>query len=90
MAWLFLFSVFLHRNVVQSFPVFTFNDTSSSPTATPSYIYLVNDLNLPDKFILCTSVKQARFDDIGFFVISGKDSGEWLTTQLTLSNKKHG
>ena len=83
MAWLFLLSVFLHWNVVQSFPVFVFNDTSSSPTATPSYAYLVNDLKIPDKFILCTSAKQARFDDVGFYVISGKDSAEWLTAQLS-------
>ena len=33
-------------------------------------------------FTLCTSVKQARYDDVGFYVISGKDSGEWLTTQF--------
>ena len=83
MMWLLLFSLIIHCKVVQPFPVFTFNGTSSTSTPTPSYAYLVNDVDLPDKFILCTSVKQARFDDVGFYVISGKDSGEWLTTQFT-------
>ena len=80
MMWLLLFSLIIHCKVVQLFPVFTFNGTSPSSTPTPSYAYLVNDVDLPDKFILCTSVKQARFDDVGFYVISGKDSKEWLST----------
>ena len=88
MMWLLLFSLIIHCKVVQPFPVFTFNGTSPTSTANLSYAYLVNDLDLPDKFILCTSVKQARFDDVGFYVISGKDSGEWLTTQLITSSKE--
>ena len=80
--WLLIILLVSHCNAAQPFQVFTFNGTSSTSTPTPSYAYLVNDLDLFDKFILCTSVKQARFDDVGFYVISGKDSGEWLTTQL--------
>ena len=83
MMWLLLLSLLFHCNAVQPFPVFTFNDTFSTPTPTPSYAYLVNNLDLPDKFILCTSVKQARFDSVGFYVISGKDSDEWFSTQLS-------
>ena len=86
--WPLLLLLISNYNFVQPFPVFTFNGTSSSSTPTPSYAYLVNDLDLPDKFILCTSVKQARFDDVGFYVISGKDSGEWLTTELKTFGKE--
>ena len=88
MIWLLLMSAFSHCNGAQPFPVFTFNGTSPTSTQTPSYAYLVNDVDLPDKFILCTSVKQPRFDDVGFYVIAGKDSGEWLATQFsTFSNE---
>ena len=83
MMWLLIILLVSHCNAAQPFQVFTFNGTSSTSTPTPSYAYLVNDVDLPDKFILCTSVKQARFDDVGFYVISGKNSGEWLTTQFT-------
>ena len=83
MIWHLILLLFSQCNVVQPFPVFTFNGTSPTSTSTPSYAYLVNDLDLPDKFILCTSVKQARFDDVGFYVISVKNSGEWLITQFT-------
>ena len=81
--WLLILLLFSNSNVVHPFPVFTFNGTFSSPTATPSYAHLVNNIDLPDTFILCTSVKQARFDDVGFYVISGEDSGDWLTTQFS-------
>ena len=83
MMWLLILLLLSYCNVLQTFHVFTFNGTSPTSTANLSYAYLVNDVDLPDKFILCTSVKQARFDDVGFYVISGKDSGEWLTTQFT-------
>ena len=83
MMWLLLFSLIIHCKVVQLFPVFTFNGTSPTSNANLSYAYLVNDLDLLDEFILCASVKQARFDDVGFYVISGNDSKEWLTTQLS-------
>ena len=73
MMWLLILSLLFLCNVVQPFPVFTFNGTSSISTATSSYAYLVNNLDLPDKFVLCTSVKQARFDDVGFYVISGRE-----------------
>ena len=82
MKRLLLFSLIIHCKVVQPFPVFNFNGTSPTSSASPSYAYLVKDVHLSEKFILCTSVKQARFDDVGFYLISGKDSGEWLTTEL--------
>ena len=83
MMWLLLFSLIIHCKVVQPFPVFTFNGTSPTSTPTPSYAHLVNDVDLSDSFTLCTSVKQARFNDVGFYVISGEDSKEWLTAQFS-------
>ena len=89
MMWHLILLLFSQCNVVQPFPVFTFNGTSPTSTPTPSYAYLVNDVDLPDKFILCTSVKQARFDDVGFYVISGKDSeAETSTANFFLRNSE--
>ena len=44
-----------------AFPVFIFDGTSQL-TGSPSFFTLVKDVRLPDVFILCLSVKQARFD----------------------------
>ena len=74
-------SMLLNSIVIHAFPIFTFNGTSDS-SATPSFASLVNDVDLPDIFILCSSSKQARFDDVGFYSIAGKDSGAWLTIQF--------
>ena len=88
MMWCLLLSLPFHCDDVQPFPVFTFNGTSPTSTPTPSYAHLVKDVDLPEKFILCMSIKHARFDDVGFFVMSGKDSGEWVTPHLrTFSNE---
>ena len=61
--------------------MFTFNGTTGS-SHTSSFATLVSDVNLPDTFILCSSSKQARFDDVGFLSISGKHSGEWLVVEF--------
>ena len=79
--WLLFLPILLHNFVIQAFPVFTFNGTSDS-SATPSFAFLVSEVDLPDIFILCSSVKQARFDDVGFFSITGKDTREWLRVNL--------
>ena len=65
-----------------AFPIFTFESTPTS-TATPSYAKLVKDVQLPDdSFILCSSVKQARFEDLSYFSIAGNNSQEWLKIRL--------
>ena len=75
----------LHCSV--AFPVFTFNDTSTSQE-TLSYAYLAKEVPLPDIFTLCTSVKQARFDGNRFFSIIGKDSRDWMLMRFkTFSNE---
>ena len=76
--WLLFLSIFLQSFVIQAFPVFTFTGTSSDSSENASFSYLEADVDLPDTFILCSSVKQARFDDVGFLSVSGKDSLEWL------------
>ena len=66
---------------VDAFPVFTFSDTFYPP-APPSFASLSRNVELPDTFILCSSSKQARFDDLGFYTILGADGGEWLTIRF--------
>ena len=76
--WLLFLPTLLQSLEIQAFDVFTFNGTSDS-SATPSFAYyMVDDVNLPDKFILCSSIKLATFDDVSFFSIAGKDKWEWL------------
>ena len=76
--WLLFLPIFLQSKVTEAFPVFTFTGTSSDSSENLSFAYLEADVKLPDTFILCSSVKQARFDDVGFLSVSGKDSLEWL------------
>ena len=76
----FLLSLLLHSVVTEAYPVFTFNGTSSRKE--PSFAYLVKDVDLPERFSLCSSVKQARFDDVGFYTIDGEDSVEWLSMEF--------
>ena len=84
--WPLFVSLLLNSFVIQAFPVFTFNGTPDS-LATPSFAYLVSDVELPDTFIICSSIKQARFDDVSFYSISGKDSLEWMRVEFrTYSN----
>ena len=62
-------------------PVFTFNGSLVS-AAPPSYAFLDKELHLPDNFILCLSLKQARFDDVGFISVAGNDSREWMKMKV--------
>ena len=74
--WFLILPVLLHCSV--AFQVLTFNGTSSSKGAL-SIAYLVEELQIPDIFILCASAKQARFDKVGFISVSGKDSQDgWM------------
>ena len=84
MMWILSVTVLLPA--VVAFPVFTFNESSSSKPA-PSFADLAKDVDLPNSFILCSSVKHARFDDVGFFYIAGKDSRDWLRVRFLTSSK---
>ena len=84
--WLLFFSLLLNSFVIQAFPVFTFNGTTDS-SATPSFANFNADFNLPDTFILCSSIKQARFDDVSFCSIAGKDSLEWMRVEFRTYSK---
>ena len=84
--WLLILSILCQRLVIQAIPVYTFN--GSSIASQPSFAYLVKEVQLPDAFILCSSVKQARFDDVSFWLVSGQDSLEWMRMDFrTFSNK---
>ena len=90
-VWLFLISTFLQSLV--AFPVFTYNGTAASQGAS-SIAILETEVELPDSFIFCASVKQARFDDTRFYSLAGRDSRQWMkmrfrtfpdATKLTLN-----
>ena len=70
-----------------SFPVFSFK-SSTSAQKSPSYAYLAENVPLPDTFVLCSSIKQARFDDVGFYTINGKDSEEWFGMEFRTYSKE--
>ena len=79
-----LFFLLLNTSAVYALPVFTFNFTIDDPSTSPSFASfdLVTDLNLPQTFTLCSSIKQAMFDDVGFYTVFGEDSSEWLTVKF--------
>ena len=74
-VWLFLISTFLQSLV--ALPVFTYNGTAASQGAS-SIAILDTEVELPDSFIFCASVKQARFDDTRFYSLAGRDSRQWM------------
>ena len=75
--WSPLLFILLYSFMVEAFPVFSF-DSNASPQKPPSYAFLVEEVLLPDNFVLCSSAKQAMFDDVGFYTINGNDSQEWV------------
>ena len=77
--WLLL--LLLPNLDIHAFPVFSFHGPTDS-SATPSFASLVSEVDLLDNFILCFSIKQARFDDISFLSIFGKDSNEWMRMEF--------
>ena len=79
--WLLFLPILLHVFVIQAIQVFTFNATPES-SSTTSFASLVSEVDLPDTFILCSSIKQARFDHVGFYIIPGKDSFEWMRVEF--------
>ena len=83
--WTFLLPLLFDSLVVQAYPVFTFKSTLRK---SPSFTFLAKDIHLPENFILCSSIKQARFDDVGFYTIDGQDSQQWLEMEFqTFSNE---
>ena len=70
--------LFFNFIVVEAFPVFTF-DGFLDPSETPSFASLVGDIKLPDNFIVCSSSKEATFNQVGLYTILGEDSRDWLT-----------
>ena len=84
--WFLFLSLLLNSLRIQAFPVFTFNGTND-PSETPSFAFLDADVNLPETFILCSSVKQARFDYVSFCSIAGKNSLEWMRVEFRTYSK---
>ena len=84
--WVLILSLLLNSFVIQAFPVFTFNGTIG-PSGSSSFTYLATDVKLPDTFIICSSIKQARFDDASFYSISGNDSLEWMRVKFHTYSK---
>ena len=80
-----VFLIVLNSFMVEAFPVFSFNGITS-PQKSPSYAFLVEEVLLPDNFVLCSSIKQAMFDDVGFYTINGNDSQEWLGMEFRTSS----
>ena len=77
--WPSLLFILLYSFMVEAFPVFSFTG-NTSPQKPPSYAFLVEEVLL-DNFVLCSSTKQAMFDDVGFYTINGNDSQEWLAAR---------
>ena len=82
MLWVLFFPILLQILVVECFPIFNFNSSCSTSTATSSYAFLAKDMDLPSGFIFCSSIKQARYDHIGFFSVDGRDSPDWMRMQF--------
>ena len=78
-----LLLVFLLFNgfAIQAFEVFTY-DVHWGDSIAPSYASLSRDVNLPESFILCTSSKEATFNDVGMYSIYGEDSTEWMIMSI--------
>ena len=72
---------------IDSFPVFSYK-SSTVAKKSPSYAFLTENVPLPDTFVLCSSIKQARFDDVGFYTINGKDSEEWFGLEFRTYSKE--
>ena len=77
-----LISFLFYGFLVEAYPVFTFDSTPSPEEKSLSYAFLARDVQLPENFILCSSIKQARFDDAGFYTLNGQDSQQWLAMEF--------
>ena len=68
----------LQSSSAKAFPVFTFTETFYPP-ASPSFASLTRNVELPNTFTLCSSSKQARFNNRGSFSVLGADGRQWLS-----------
>ena len=73
--WTLLTLILKISSSVEAFSVFTFSETFYPPSP-PSFASLTRSIELPDAFILCSSSKQARFDDRGFYSVLGEDGSQ--------------
>ena len=73
--------IFFDFVAVQAFPVFTF-DGFLDHSETPSFASLAADVKLPDNFIVCSSSKEATFNEVGLYSIHGENSRDWLTLSI--------
>ena len=81
MVILLLVFLLLNGFAIQAFEVFTY-DVYWGNSIGPSYASLSHDVNLPESFILCTSSKEATFNDVGMYSIYGEDSIEWMIMSI--------
>ena len=70
--------LFFNYIAVQAFPVFSF-DGFLDHSESPSFASFVGDVKLPNNFIVCSSSKEATFNEDGLYTIIGKESKAWLT-----------
>ena len=63
--------LFVNNIVVQAFPVFT-SDGSLDHLEAPSFASLVGDVKLPETSIVCSSSKEATFNEVGLYTIFGE------------------
>ena len=73
MVILLLVFLLLNGFAIQASEVFTY-DVHWSDSIAPSYASLSRDVNLPESFILCTSSKEATFNDVGMYSLV---AGAW-------------
>ena len=66
---------------IQSFPVFSY-DGSLDHSEGPSFASLAADVKLPDNFIVCSSSKEATFNEVGIYSIFGDEYRDWLTVLI--------
>ena len=83
-----LLFILFNSIVIEAYPVLFFNSTQSLKKQDPSYAFLAKDVHLPEKFTLCSSIKQGRSDDVGFFTIHAQDSQEWLEMEFESFSKE--
>ena len=70
--------ILMHSMRVKAISVFTFSD-NFYPIEPPSFASLTRNIVLPDAFILCSSSRQARFDDRVFYSVLGEKNEPWLS-----------
>ena len=73
--------LFFNYIAIQAFPVFSF-DGFFDHSETPSFASFVGDVKLPNNFIVCSSSKEATFNEDGLYTILGEESKAWLTLTI--------